>query len=121
MQPKAACASLAPNCLGVMNPILGLNATFAADIAYPGNIAFISQSGAMCTAVLDWSLKEKIGFSSFVSIGSMADIQWGDLINYFGNDHHTRSILIYMESIGDPSSFFIGRAPRRPHQTHYRH
>ncbi|MEX0962315.1 MAG: bifunctional acetate--CoA ligase family protein/GNAT family N-acetyltransferase [Simkaniaceae bacterium] len=96
---------IGPNCLGVMNPILGLNGTFAADMALPGNIAFISQSGAMCTAVLDWSFKEKIGFSSFISIGSMADVGWGDLINYLGNDPNTKSILIYMESIGDPRLF----------------
>src|SRR3990167_978096 len=59
-----------PNCLGVMNPITGLNATFAAGMARPGNVAFISQSGALCTAVLDWSFKEQVGFSAFVSIGS---------------------------------------------------
>jgi len=96
---------IGPNCLGVMNPISGLNATFAADLALPGNIAFISQSGALCTAVLDWSLKNQVGFSSFVSIGSMMDVNWGDLINYFGSDKNTESILIYMESIGDPRSF----------------
>lgn len=94
-----------PNCLGVMNPNTGLNATFAAGIALKGTIAFISQSGALCTAVLDWSLKEKVGFSAFVSIGSMVDVNWGDLIYYFGNDPMTKSILIYMESIGDPRSF----------------
>lgn len=96
---------IGPNCLGVMNPINRLNATFAADMALPGSIAFLSQSGALCTAVLDWSIKEKIGFSAFVSIGSMLDVDWGDLITYFGNDRNTRSILIYMESIGDPRSF----------------
>jgi acetyltransferase len=96
---------IGPNCLGVMNPINGLNATFAADLALPGNISFISQSGALCTAVLDWSLKNQVGFSSFVSIGSMIDVNWGDLIHYFGNDENTNSILIYMESIGDPRSF----------------
>lgn len=96
---------IGPNCLGVMNPNTGLNATFAAGIALKGNIAFISQSGALCTAVLDWSLKEKVGFSAFVSIGSMVDVSWGDLIHYFGNDPMTKSILIYMESIGDPRSF----------------
>lgn len=96
---------IGPNCLGVMNPTLGLNATFAKGIALPGNIAFISQSGAMCTAVLDWSFQERIGFSSFVSIGSMADVNWGDLIDYLGEDPETRSILIYMETIGDPRSF----------------
>lgn len=96
---------IGPNCLGVMNPIHGLNATFAADMGHKGNIAFLSQSGALCTAVLDWSLRENVGFSSFVSVGSMLDVNWGDLINYFGNDPHTESILIYMESIGDSRSF----------------
>lgn len=96
---------IGPNCLGVMNPNTGLNATFAAGIAYKGKIAFISQSGALCTAVLDWSLREKVGFSAFVSIGSMVDVNWGDLINYFGNDPLTQTILIYMESIGDARAF----------------
>jgi len=94
-----------PNCLGIMNPLANYNATFAASMALKGNIAFISQSGAMCTAVLDWSLKQKIGFSAFVSIGSMADVNWGDLIDYLGNDPNTHSILIYMESIGDAKAF----------------
>jgi acetyltransferase len=96
---------IGPNCLGVMNPIVGLNATFAAGIARPGNVAFISQSGALCTAVLDWSLREEVGFSAFVSIGSMLDVGWGDLISYFGDDPNTRSIVIYMETIGDARSF----------------
>lgn len=96
---------IGPNCLGIMNPIYGLNATFAKGMALRGNLAFISQSGAMCTAVLDWSLRERIGFSAFASIGSMVDVNWGDLINYLGQDPHTQSILIYMETIGDPRSF----------------
>ena len=96
---------IGPNCLGVMNPIRGLNATFARTVARPGNVAFISQSGALCTAVLDWSLRENVGFSAFVSIGSMLDVNWGDLIDYFGNDARTQSIVIYMESIGDARSF----------------
>ena len=96
---------IGPNCLGVMNPIYGLNATFAKGMALPGHLAFISQSGAMCTAVLDWSLKEKIGFSSFISIGSMADINWGTLIDYLGDDPNTHSLLLYMETIGDARSF----------------
>ena len=96
---------LGPNCLGVMNPVSGLNATFANTMARPGNVALISQSGALCTAVLDWSMTENVGFSSFVSIGSMLDVNWGDLIDYFGDDPRTRSIVIYMESIGDASSF----------------
>jgi acetyltransferase len=68
-------------------------------------VAFISQSGALCTAVLDWSMRENVGFSGFVSIGSMLDVNWGDLIDYFGNDPRTHSIVIYMETIGDASSF----------------
>lgn len=96
---------IGPNCLGIMNPLIGLNASFSADIAYKGNIAFISQSGAMCTSVLDWSLKESVGFSAFVSIGSMADVEFADLIQYFGNDPATDMILIYMETIGNPRHF----------------
>lgn len=96
---------IGPNCLGLMNPIYGLNATFARGMALPGSLAFISQSGAMCTAVLDWSFRERFGFSAFASVGSMADVNWGDLINYLGQDPATESILIYMETIGDPRSF----------------
>jgi acetyltransferase len=96
---------MGPNCLGLMTPHLGLNATFAADLALPGRMAFISQSGALCTAVLDWSLQENIGFSAFVSIGSMSDVQWSDLISYFEQDPHTESILIYMETVGHARSF----------------
>jgi len=102
---KSTTRIIGPNCLGVMNPKVGLNASFAKGMALPGNVAFISQSGAMCTAVLDWSLSEHIGFSSFVSIGSMIDVSWGDLIRYFGRDPQTKSILMYMETIGDPRSF----------------
>jgi acetyltransferase len=94
-----------PNCLGVMVPHIGLNATFASTIAKPGSVAFLSQSGALCTAILDWSLRENVGFSAFVSIGSMLDVNWGDLIYYLGDDPNTKSIVIYMESIGDARSF----------------
>src|SRR5271157_4217274 len=94
-----------PNCLGVLSPLSGMNATFATTIARPGSVGFISQSGALCTAVLDWSLKELVGFSAFISIGSMVDVGWGDLIYYLGNDPKTRSIVIYMESIGDAGAF----------------
>jgi acetyltransferase len=96
---------IGPNCLGVMSPITGLNATFAGTMARPGNVGFISQSGALCTAILDWSLREMVGFSSFISVGSMVDIGWGDMIDYLGDDPRTRSIVIYMESIGDARSF----------------
>jgi acetyltransferase len=96
---------IGPNCLGVMNPHSGLNATFAQTIAGQGNVAFLSQSGALLTAILDWSLSEHVGFSAFVSTGSMLDIGWGDLIDYFGDDPNTKSILIYMESVGDARIF----------------
>ena len=96
---------LGPNCLGVMSPCSGLNATFAGAMARKGTVAFLSQSGALQTAILDWSLQENVGFSAFVSLGSMLDIGWGDLIDYLDNDGHTRSILIYMESVGDARAF----------------
>jgi acetyltransferase len=96
---------IGPNCLGVMNPITGINATFASAMARPGNIGFISQSGALCTAVLDWSFGENVGFSAFISIGSMLDVGWGDLIYYLGDDPRTHAIVIYMESIGDARAF----------------
>jgi len=94
-----------PNCLGVMSPTTGLNATFASTIARRGSVGFISQSGALCTAILDWSLSENVGFSSFVSIGSMLDVDWSDLIYYLGDDPHTKSIVIYMETIGNARAF----------------
>jgi acetyltransferase len=97
---------IGPNCLGVMNPLSGLNATFASNsMARAGNVAFISQSGALCTAILDWAQQELVGFSGFVSVGSMLDVGWGDLIDYFGNDPRTHSIVIYMESVGDARAF----------------
>ncbi|WDT69751.1 MAG: CoA-binding protein [Candidatus Manganitrophus sp.] len=96
---------IGPNCLGVMSPLTGLNATFAGTMARAGSVGFISQSGALCTAILDWSLQEMVGFSAFVSIGSMLDVNWGDLIGYLGEDPRTQSIVLYMESIGDARSF----------------
>jgi acetyltransferase len=102
---RAKMRIVGPNCLGVMSPVSGLNATFAAGMAEAGSVGFISQSGALCTAVLDWSLKEHVGFSAFVSIGSMLDVGWGDLIYYLGDDPKTKSIVIYMETIGDARYF----------------
>ena len=96
---------IGPNCLGVMSPLAGFNATFARDIAKPGNVAFLSQSGALLTAILDWSFEEQVGFSAIVSTGSMLDVGWGDLIDYLGDDPATESILLYMESVGDARSF----------------
>ena len=96
---------IGPNCLGVMNPIFGLNATFAAGMAKKGRVSFIGQSGALITAVLDWSLREGAGFSSVISLGSMADVGWGDLIDYLGDDPDTDAIVIYMETVGDARAF----------------
>lgn len=96
---------IGPNCLGVMSPLTGLNATFARRMAQPGSVGFISQSGAMGTAILDWSFRENVGFSAFVSIGSMLDVNWGDLIYYLGDDPNTKSIVIYMETIGNARDF----------------
>jgi acetyltransferase len=96
---------IGPNCLGLMNPRMGLNATFAHDIVRPGNVAFLSQSGALLTAILDWSLLEQVGFSAIVSTGSMLDVGWDDLLSYFGEDSKTESILLYMESIGNARAF----------------
>src|ERR687886_114257 len=97
---------IGPNCLGGMNPITGLNATFASGMARPGSVRFLSQSGALMTAILDRSFIENVGFSAFVSVGSMADVGWGDLIYYLGDDPNTESVVIYMESVGDARSFF---------------
>jgi len=96
---------IGPNCLGIMNPTIGLNATFVKEAPKAGKVAFLSQSGALLVAILDWSAREQVGFSAIVSTGSMLDVDWGDLIYYFGDDPHTKSILIYMESVGDARSF----------------
>jgi len=96
---------IGPNCLGIMNPSVGLNATFAKDAPRPGNVAFLSQSGALLTAILDWAQLEEIGFSAIISTGSMLDVGWGDLIYHFGDDSNTESILLYMEAVGDARSF----------------
>ncbi|MCD6176753.1 MAG: bifunctional acetate--CoA ligase family protein/GNAT family N-acetyltransferase [Candidatus Cloacimonetes bacterium] len=96
---------IGPNCLGFIKPSIKLNASFSSKMALPGKIALISQSGALCTAILDWSIKQNVGFSNFVSIGSMIDVSFDDLIDYFGRDPQTNSIVIYMESLTDARSF----------------
>lgn len=96
---------IGPNCLGFIKPSIKLNASFANKMALPGKIAFISQSGALCTAILDWSVEQNVGFSHFVSIGSMIDVGFHDLIDYFGNDPETKSIVIYMESLTNTRKF----------------
>jgi acetyltransferase len=102
---RGALRLVGPNCMGFMNPTIGLNATFANAMPKKGSVAFFSQSGALQTAILDWSQKEHVGFSAIVSTGSMLDVGWGDLIYHFGDDPNTKSILVYMESVGDARSF----------------
>lgn len=96
---------IGPNCLGIIHPPVGLNASFASATPAAGHIALLSQSGAICTSVLDWAREKNVGFSAFVSVGSMIDVDFGDLIDYFGEDPGTRSIILYMESIGDVRKF----------------
>ncbi len=102
---RGAMRLIGPNCLGVMNPGVGLNATFAKDLPRTGSVAFLSQSGALLTSILDWSQREQVGYSAIVSTGSMLDVGWGDLIYHFADDPRTKSILLYMESVGDARSF----------------
>ena len=94
-----------PNCMGVIRPAGHLNASFASEMPTAGNLAFVSQSGAICSAILDLAFKEHIGFSHFVSIGSMLDVDFGDVIDYFGNDAAAKSILLYIESLSNFRKF----------------
>ncbi len=96
---------IGPNCLGLISPGKRLNISFAADMPKAGHVAFISQSGALCTSVLDWALEGKIGFSHFVSIGNTMDVDFGHLIDYLGEDENTESIILYIESISEARRF----------------
>ena len=96
---------IGPNCMGLLTPALSLNATFSPSIPPPGRVAFISQSGAIGSAILDWAASKKVGFSYFASVGSMSDIGFDQLIDYFASDSHTACILIYMESLHNARKF----------------
>ncbi len=96
---------IGPNCLGIIVPQNNLNVSFAKGMPKKGSIAFISQSGALCTSVLDWAIKENVGFSHFVSIGNTLEVDFGDLIDYFGEDETSKSILLYIESISNARKF----------------
>ena len=96
---------IGPNCLGVMRPSIGLNATFNKGNANSGNIAFVSQSGALCTAILDWAQANDVGFSSVVSMGSSTDVDFGEILDYLVSDPDTHSILMYIEGIRNARSF----------------
>jgi len=96
---------LGPNCVGFARPSIHLNATFLKDTPEPGTIAFISQSGALGSAILDWATVSHVGFSLFASMGSMLDLDFGDLIDFLGTDPNTRSIIVYVEGIGNAKKF----------------
>jgi acetyltransferase len=108
---------MGPNCLGFVRPVLDLNATFLRGKPPPGNIAFVSQSGALGSAILDWAVSAGVGFSMFASLGSMLDVDFGDMIDFLGDDPATKSILIYMEGVGSARKFMSaarGFARRKP-------
>ncbi|HSM49670.1 MAG TPA: acetate--CoA ligase family protein, partial [Draconibacterium sp.] len=96
---------IGPNCLGILVPGLNMNVSFANGMPKKGHVAFISQSGALCTSVLDWAYDSNIGFSYFVSIGNSMDVNFGDLIDYFGQDPNTKSIVLYVESLANARTF----------------
>ena len=96
---------IGPNCLGILVPGLNMNVSFADGMPKKGHVAFISQSGALCTSVLDWAYESNIGFSYFVSIGNSMDVNFGDLIDYFGQDPNTKSIVLYVESLINARTF----------------
>ena len=96
---------LGPNCIGLLSPHKGVNASFSHINAQPGELAFVSQSGALVTAMLDWAQGRRIGFSHFVSMGEHADVDFGDMLDYLASDPHTRAILLYAESIESPRKF----------------
>ena len=96
---------MGPNCLGIIRPEIGLNITFGNNFAQPGNLAFVSQSGAICTAILDWAEKNEVGFSTVVSTGIAADLDFGDYLDYLVSDPSTKAILLYIEGISDSRRF----------------
>ncbi len=99
---------IGPNCLGIMRPHLKMNATFDNNFASSGGIALISQSGAICAAILDWAVNKKIGFSSLISLGNGADVDFGDVLDYLATDIKTKSILLYIEGIKNARRFMSG-------------
>jgi acetyl coenzyme A synthetase (ADP forming)-like protein len=96
---------LGPNCFGVVNPYLNLDTTFAKSSPYKGSVAFISQSGAVWSAIADYSLKENFGFSGFISLGNMVDLEFSDFIEYFNNDINTKVIVLYLETLKNGKRF----------------
>ena len=99
---------LGPNCLGLIRPAAQLNATFSNNTASPGQLALVSQSGALCTAILDWAARGDVGFSAIVSLGDALDVGFGDVLDYLAQDPETRSILLYVEGIRNARRFMSG-------------
>ena len=99
---------LGPNCLGLIRTVTGINATFSKNTAKPGKLALVSQSGALCTSILDWATANDVGFSALVSLGDAADIDFGDILDYLAQDPHTHSILLYVEGIRHSRRFMSG-------------
>lgn len=96
---------LGPNCLGVLRPASRLNASFSPVMPHPGRLTFLSQSGALYAAILDWSSEREIGFATCVFVGNMADVGRGDLIDYFADDDQTDALLHYNEGLDDAEHF----------------
>jgi acetyltransferase len=96
---------IGPNCMGIIRPGINLNTTFIHKMPKAGNVAFLSQSGALGAGILDWAVRRNLGFSAFISLGSMLDVDFGDAIDFFGGDPDTRSIIIYPESLGNTKKF----------------
>ena len=96
---------IGPNCLGIMAPHVGLNASFAKTDALPGRVAFVTQSGAVATAVVDWARERGIGFSHLVSLGDMSDVDFGDMLDYLATDRKSRAVLLYVEAVTDARKF----------------
>jgi acetyltransferase len=119
IQPKRGIRILGPNCLGLIRPHINLNASFLKENPNSGEIGFISQSGALGSAILDWAISNGIGFSMFASLGSTVDVDYGDMIDFLGQDPYTRSIIVYMEDVHNARKFmgaargFAKNKPRR--------
>ena len=99
---------MGPNCLGIIRPRIGLNATFSKNQAQKGNLAIVSQSGALCTGILDWAEASEIGFSLVASTGDAADLDFGEILDYLATDRETHSILLYIEGIVNSRRFLSG-------------
>eukprot|EP00708_Paratrimastix_pyriformis_P001702 GAFH01000314.1.p1 GENE.GAFH01000314.1~~GAFH01000314.1.p1 ORF type:complete len:909 (-),score=408.74 GAFH01000314.1:147-2516(-) len=116
-QPGCITRIIGPNCVGVQCPSASLNCSFTTQICAPGNLGLISQSGAMLCSMLDWAVQYNVGFGQFVSVGSMMDVNWAEIIDYMAHSEIIKAILIYMETVGDARAFLSAARevnPRKP-------